>query len=371
MKAKIALFLSTLLIMTAPVFAEVTTSGEFVFGFNESDSEYEEVFDTADLIFTGSSAEGYAEVIIGLDLTFVDTDPTDAEESLSEEVIDKLYATLDVTGAAGIESPVDVSLIVGKTNFEPEGYLGDVRAYTVDDVINVESTKNVYLGLGLNVMDMFNVVLGMDPDLGESNVSYTDGRTDEVDGLRNMFVGINGTFGMVKAEFYYNFTEEDVYGGDVVSDNNVIGDSYTAFGGDFLADLGVMTFGAGFEYNDYTEETRYGVGARTGILDRTDMGVSFAGSTETDFEEENAKTMEMGFDANYALTEAFKVYGGLLLKDLEELDEDDMVGYEISASYTFKEDVTAYVGYVTEGSAMNAQGDVNEDSVFFVLSAAF
>ena len=132
-----------------------------------------------------------------------------------------------------------------------------------------------------------------------------------------------------------------------------------------------MTLGAGFEYNDYTEETRYGVGARTGILDRSDMGLSFAGSTETDFEEENAKTMEMGFDANYAVTEAFKVYGGLLLKDLEELDEDDMVGYEISASYTFKEDVTAYVGYVTEGSGMNAQGDVNEDSVFFVLSAAF
>ena len=80
-------------------------------------------------------------------------------------------------------------------------------------------------------MDTVNVIFGIDPDMGESDISYTDGSSDEVDGLRNMFVGLNGSFGIVKAELYYNFTEEDVYGGDVVCENSVIGDSYTAFGG--------------------------------------------------------------------------------------------------------------------------------------------
>ena len=351
MKGKLALVLISLLLLAAPVFAEVNVSGEFVYGINEGDDYSAEEFDTADLIFEGVSADGFASVVMGLDLSSVDTDSStdDIDTELSEDVLDSLYATLDVTGAADLDSPVDVTFIAGKTSYSAEGYLGSVRGYTVDDVINAETTSNTYLGLNLGVMDTVNVVFGIDPDTA--------------DDLQNMFVGLSGTFGIVKAEVYYNYVEED--------QNPEDGDCYTAYGADFTADLDFMTFGAGFEYNDVIEETKYSVGARTGIIDRTDMGISFAGSTETDTAKDEGKAMEMGIDANYAITDAFKVYAGVLLKDLEELDEDDMVGFEVSVSYTFKEDVTAYVGYATKESGLNAEGPLEEDSVFFTIAASF
>ena len=59
------------------------------------------------------------------------------------------------------------------------------------------------------------------------------------------------------------------------------------------------------------------------------------------------------------------------MKDLENLDADDMVGYELSASYTFAGDVTAYAGYVTKGSGFNALGDIVDDSFFMAISASF
>ncbi|MDC7235174.1 MAG: hypothetical protein PQJ58_18210 [Spirochaetales bacterium] len=343
MKGKILVVFASLLFLAVPVFAEVTVSGDFVFGFNTSDDVYEGVFDTGDLYFTGSAANGNAAVIFGLDFTNI-TNSMSGSPYLDADFISDVYMDLNLTGAMGLDSPVGVSMLFGRSSYGANNYLGDITGYSTYDIINAETATSGYVGLSLNVLDMVNIVYGLDPNL--------------VDGVQNMYANVNGTFGVVTAEVYGTMVGDKV----VNLDDGI----YNAIGADFVAALDTFSFGAGVEYNFDSEGTRYGASARTGLIPSTDVGVAFMGYSDAD-----VNPYGLGFDANYAVTEDFKVYGALLLKDLENLDADDMVGFEISASYDVASDVTAYAGYVTRGSGFNAVGDVKDDSFFMAVSASF
>ncbi len=152
------------------------------------------------------------------------------------------------------------------------------------------------------------------------------------------------------AEAFYSFSE---------------GESL-AVGGDFVADLEVVAFGAGAQYYFDSEVVTFGASARTPIVPRTDMGVAFTGASETD---SDAFAYTVGLDINFAVTDAFKVYGAFMMKDLEGLDNNDNFGYEISASYAFAGDTTLYAGYVTDESGYNALGDLG--GFFMAVSMSF
>jgi hypothetical protein len=341
MKGKILVVLAVLSLLAAPVFADVSMSGEFAFGFNTSDDVYEGVFDTGDLYFTGTAADGNASIVFGLDFSNI-TNSMAGAASLDADFISDVYMDLNVTGAMGVDSPVGVSMLFGRSSYSANNFLGDITGYSTYDVINAETATSGYIGVTLNVLDMFNAEFGLDPNL--------------VDGVQNIYANINGTFGIVSAEVYCT----------VIGDDYLNSDTYNAIGADFVATMDVVSFGAGAEYNTDAEATRYGLSARTPIVPNTDMGVAFMGYSDAD-----VNPYGLGFDANYSFTDSFKVYGALLLRDLENLDADDMVGYELSTSYTFAGDVTAYAGYVTKGSGFNALGDINDDSFFMAISASF
>lgn len=326
-----------LLAAMGPLFAETVISGEFAYGFNSSDEVYENVFDTGDLIFTGISEGGNASITFGLDFASVDY----SDMYVSTDFFSDIYMTMDITGALDVDSPVGVSLLAGRTSYSAGNFLGDITGYNTYDIINAETTTTGYIGLSLNVLDSVNIEYALDPNL--------------VDGVQNMYGNINGVFGPVAAEVFFTALDEALVGGDI----------YSSVGGDFVATLEVVSFGAGLEYNIDDEEFRYGASARTPILPKTDMGISFMGYSDADI-----NPYGLSFDANYAITDAIKIYGAFIMKDLEDVNEDTL-GYEVSASYTFDSDMTAYVGYAAAESGFNALGDLTDDSFFVAVSAAF
>jgi hypothetical protein len=344
MKSGILVVLASLLLLAAPAFAEVNMHGEFAYGFNTNADVYEGVFDTGDLYFTGTSLNGNASVVFGMDFTHISLgmDGISTNDFLPVDFISDVYMTFDLTGAIGGDSPVAVEMLMGRSSYGAGNYLGDITGYSTYDIINAETGTFGGFGITFNILDTINIEYALDPNL--------------VDGVQNMYANVNGTFAVVSAEIY----------GTLVGDSYTAGDAYSSIGTDFVASLDTVSFGAGAEYSFESEAVLYGVSVRTPIIPRTDMGVAFMGYSDSD-----VNPYGLGFDANYAITDAFKVYGALLLKDLESLDADNSIGYEVSASYTFIGDATVYVGYAAAGSGFNALGDLTEDSFFMAASASF
>lgn len=344
MKGKVLVILASLLLLAAPAFAEISMSGEFAYGFNTSADVYEGVFDTGDLYFTGTTSSGNAQVVFGMDFTHIslsmDGDPSN--DSLPVDFISDVYMTFDLSSAMGVDSPVDISMLFGRSSYGASNYLGGITGYSTYDIINAETATSGYVGFSFNILDTVNVEYALDPNL--------------VDGIQNMYAAVNGSFGVVNAEVYSTIVGDAYKGGDV----------YTGLGADFVAALDKVSFGAGGEYNFDTEGIRYGVSTRTSVIPRTDAGLAFVGYSDPD-----VNPFGLGLDANYAITDAFKVYGALLFRDLSQVDTDDSIGYEVSASYTFAGDATIYAGYAAAGSGFNALGDLTEDSFFMAISASF
>jgi len=340
MKKTLSIMLCAFALLAAPAFADVAITGEFTYGFNTSADAYESVIDTGDLVVTGSTEN--ASVVYGMDFTKVaaglDDDATN--DLMSVDFISDLYMKMDLTGAMGIETPVSVSFKTGRTSFDAQNYLGDIMGYETYDVIDAETATSTFLGFTFNIMDLFNVDYAIDPNL--------------VDGVKEMFAGAYGTFAFVDAEAYYNISEAN----------------YDAFGFDFVAHLDgfvpmdKLNFGAGAEYDMDNELTRYGASAGA------EMAGFYFGTGLAGFYADAADQLGLGFDTSYAVTEAFKVYGAFMMKDLSDVSSDT-TGYEVSASYTFDGAVTAYAGYATAGTGYNALGDLTEDSFFMAVSTAF
>jgi len=350
---KTLLILTALLIISAvPVFSEASVSGEFAYGFNTSGDVYESVFDTGDLIFTGTM--GAASIVFGLDFTLIDS----SGEFLSSDFIGDTYLSVDIMESLGLDSPVGMTFLAGITSFSPQNYFDDMMGYEAIDVINAETKTSSYMAVGFTFLDNLHFDVAIDPDL--------------VDGVQNLFTNAYGSFGIVDAEVYYNKS------GDGSSSDWSDG-NFEALGANIAADFGTyvdgidsLLLGAGGEYNIDFEELFYGV---TGGVEISSLffGASFAQKINLEEDPEDsygATQMGLGFDARYALTKSLKVYGAFMMKDLQNV-ETDTLGYEISASYDFGDSLTAYAGYVTEGSGYNALGDVLDDSFFFAISTSF
>jgi hypothetical protein len=352
MKKTFFVLFAFMMILTVPAFTQATVSGEFTWGFNLSDDEFTDAWEDADITVTGTPDDA-AEIVMTLDLTSaldnaMDDDDTNNNDTTVADILSEAYLKTDIMKALELDSPVGVSMLFGVTDYDGQDYLDDVAGYSPYETMLVETETSNYVAATVDVMGLVTIEYALDPDLS--------------DDIQNMFTNVYGSFEIVDAEAYmvnlYNSDSDEVeatYGTDIV-----------AHLGGLVNGLDALNTGAGVEYNDETEITRYGASASVEVMGFY-FGVAFAGFDGS--EDSDDDKMGLGLDATYALTKDFSLVAAYSMDDLEDVTEDT-TGYELGASYTLTDSVTTYAGYVTEDHAYNAEAD-DFDGFFFVVSVEY
>ncbi|OQY31630.1 MAG: hypothetical protein B6241_13455 [Spirochaetaceae bacterium 4572_59] len=156
MKKTFVILTIVLAMLAAPVFAEVTASGEvnYAWGFNADD--YEENIDTNDMVINlGGTVGEYTSIAAEFE----------GENDLSGNVsaggnsyavsMNTMEITQDVTGALGIDAGVSVALTVGIEDFDPKEY--NDMAYGDFDLDGEINPGTVMTKVSLGFQDMVTV----------------------------------------------------------------------------------------------------------------------------------------------------------------------------------------------------------------------
>lgn len=295
---KILLPLIMLTIFSASAFAEITTFGEFDFGWssdftnpddvsNDRDGFSPAVLDTAEIGFTGTVDE-YTSVSFTFDFT-----EYGAEDYLA---IPSIEISSDMTGVLGIQGPFSVQFVGGYTDFGSEAYDSATR-YGLDGIADRGMDTNLFVGAKIGLYDMATVSFGMNPEIqtgddGENKSGYAP----------QIFAGVAGSFDMFSAETYYLMNSS--------FDPAELDETPDAVGFGILAEIpatrATINVSASYNADIYDDNAFHSYGFGAGFAHEAfDIGFS---STGTAYDKEN--TFKMGFDAGYAINSIVTVYGG-------------------------------------------------------------
>lgn len=403
MKKTFVLMTIVLAILAAPVFAEVTISGDIDFGFSSDFAAPEDA--------TGEDGkDGFAYKVDDLDLDITATvdefTTVDFSLNFDQAIIDGLIDTdddgdvtfatgntipgsfkvkTDVTGAFGIDSAADVTLITGYNDYwEPQDYQNLSRKENEDILDPMAIDKSIVIGADIVVNDMFTISAGINPNLGVDDSKGKEWDTNVNDESMSMWIGAYTTIDALSVEAFYNMGSEGLK-----EDDNA-----NAFGlsANYAMPMGDMdfTFGGAFALASYEvakdSEMFYAVSAKM-VMGAIDAAVALNGTNEAN---DNDATLGLSFDAGYAVNETLTVYGGVSFDDLQADDtyftdaaaaddgafnaDDEWEGPSANAGAEFGAKIMAgiceyYVGYqIGAGKLYNR---TSEEGMFFRIQADY
>jgi len=224
---KAFMLVAAIAMLAAPVFAEITVSGEFEMYWSHEFTEDEATQDY------DNDNENSAELDLGVevgDFTTVSmtllTEPTVGDVQ-SAVAVDAWKISQDITGALGMDGAVDVTLATGDLTFDGKQYVGDFDEWGEFDT----GANDVDFMVTLGLMDMITVELGLFP------YSYA-GPSDDFD----FGINVYGVFGPVSIAA--SFVKENAADAeDVIWDDSGIV-STTNMEINALIDLAPVTVGA-------------------------------------------------------------------------------------------------------------------------------
>ncbi len=357
MKKTIVLLTIVLAVLAAPLFAEVTVSGDVDYRFGYNADAYSEGSDMDFDAGLGIDLSDYTSI----SLNFSADNEVDAADD-NAVTLDNLVLTQDITGAMGMDGDFGVALSLGVSSFEPVEYNG-VAGYG-DFEYSDEDGDNRY--------DLWNI---LDPStvMTKASISVSDVTIDaalyetgsEVFDAPQFGVNVYGTFGIVDASVNLLYVKATV-GEDLVS----LGANFAA---EAIEDLMV---GAGMEMFLSDGEWFLNYGVSVGYtFDALSVGFAMKSDMESrDFGYEFMDVTDFAINVNYMVTEAAKVFAGFKIAGDEnpavDTDFADAFGYELGASYTL--DVVTYsLGWADGSDYVGQTGSAVDGAVFARVQASF
>lgn len=224
---KTFMLVAAIALLAAPVFAEITVSGqvEFVYEHELSDNEAYDTYEDDD----ANSISFDLGIEIGEFTTLNTALAADMEDDdgQSSVYLDGWSVTQDVTGALGVDGPITFSVEMGDVSFSGTQYTDEFDALTSfddEDQIYGEDMDGgaVDFTFAIGIMDMVTVELGFFPATFADSITNNDSDgTDDTDDtaddetatdvLADQFgINIYGVFGPVSLATYLVVSDGDM-----------------------------------------------------------------------------------------------------------------------------------------------------------------
>ena len=386
MKKTFVILTMVLAMLAAPVFAEITASGDadLRWGFNaDSYSEYTD--NDLDVNF-GITVGEYSSVNVQLsainDLPEVET----ADGSNNTVTLDNMTVSQDVTGALGLELPVTVAVKFGIAGVgdDPVNY-AELSGYCMenDGVYSPDSLIG-QVSLGMDAMTLrlsgwqdtvAAELFGNVADVADVSVYYfmdgTAGMTDTLTDVVTAMAGSEATYTGVDSYVF------GINGAASVMDGLTVGAEFemVAFG-----DSTVTVGGTAYKISDALDVDSISMSGFNVAytMDALTAGLSIT-NTYCDYDEyEMMENTSFGVTATYGVSEMISVFGGVNapFATPDGVDMADALCYEAGASAAV-DGVTYYAGY-TLGSSWTAYDAAMTDSdgeragnAYFKVKASF
>lgn len=355
MKKTFVILTIVLAILAAPVFAEVTASGEVNFQFmTDFDDNYSEVVDSNDLIINlGGTVGEYTSISAEFEAEFADTDGDltdglDDGDATSRAVsMNAATVTQDITGALGIQAPVSLAVTFGIDGFSPEEY--NDMAYGDFDKDGEVDPGTIMTKFSIGIMDMVTI-----------DAAY----------FEEYKMGFNayGTFAdMVDVSVYFlkDFTTSAWDFSAIVPPDAE--DPYAIGFNTGVTVMEGLKVGAGIEYGawdtdaDIENAMAYGLSVvYTGVEGLTvELGTNTTSYEDAD---DFAEQTSVKTGVAYALTDMFSVTGAFGVSALDAGDDEfeDVVLYEVGAKAAI-DGMTYNVGYALGSDYEAAAGGFTDE----------
>jgi len=206
---KAFMLVAAIAMLSAPVFAEITVSGDFEIYYEHEFSDdaaaetYEEDNGNSLSLDLGIMIGEYTTINTGLAVSYEETD-TDAEYVM----LDGWSVTQDITGALGVDGPVSLSVEMGDAGFDGKQYTDELDPVTDDDSDYATEDTNggiVDFLVTIGLMDMITIELGILPATYADSVMV--GEDHDVAGTvaaANQFgFSVYGVFGPASLAAYF------------------------------------------------------------------------------------------------------------------------------------------------------------------------
>ena len=343
---KAFMLVAAIAMLAAPVFAEITVSGEFEMLWSHEFTE-----DVAGQTYVDDN-ENSVELDLGVEvgefttvsMTFL-AEPTVADVTAAVSV-DAWKISQDITGALGMDGAVDVTVATGNITFDAKQYVADFHEFGEYDTAGNSVDFMVTLGL----MDMLTVELGLFP------VSYA-GPSDDFDFGVNVY-GVFGPVSIAASFVKENDTAVASNVADAIADGDPtkLVDVESAIEVNALIDLAPVTVAAQVQVYDLEDDaqdtdmqallaaewasdmglTITGEYYATEMLSDLDMDFRFAaeyvmGAVTLDANYDvyqileattNVRTMEVGAGVSFAASEVVELHVNFDITDMSEVADN-------------------------------------------------
>ena len=361
MKKTFVILTIVLAILAAPVFAEVTASGEVDFQWAFNADDYAEKIDSNDMVLDlGGMVGDYTSIKAEFEGEYKDKDGSIGDGDVKEDgnvALNDATLTQDITGALGIDSPVSVSLTFGVSGVgdDPVNYneiagYGDMSSdgqvdpgsimtkasFGIDTItadFSIWEDKNYAAEVYGNVADAADVSVyyyteavsdweDFLEDLGDANTTYTikDAYVFGLNGAADVIDGVTVGAGMEMFAF------DKIYVGSIdVSDDAP--SSFTQFGVSASYTMDALTAGLGVNgiYFEDTDLIEYKMAEKTNVA----------------------------VNVNYMVNDMTTVFAAMAMPlDSGDADTEDVFNYEAGAKLAV--DGVTYIAGYTLGSDYEA-----------------
>ncbi len=351
---KAFMLVAAIAMLAAPVFAEITVSGEFEMLWSHEFTE-----DVASETYTDDN-ENSVELDLGVEVGEFTTvsmtfkaEPTVAVPK-ANVAVDAWKISQDITGALGMDGAVDVTVATGNITFDAKQYVADFHEFGEYDTDGNSVDFMVTLGL----MDMLTVELGLYP------VSYA-GPSDDFD----FGVNVYGVFGPVSIAASF-VKENDAAVATSVSkvkpgDSTKLVDVESAIEVNALIDLAPVTVAAQVQVYDLEDDAQdTDMQALLATEWASDMGLTITGEYYVT-EMLSDMDMDFRFDAEYVMGAVTLDANYDVYQILEATTNVRLMKVGAGVSYAASEVVELHVNYditdmseVADNMAVNVGSDL-------------
>ncbi len=360
MKKTFVILTIVLAILAAPVFAEVTASGEVNYQWTFDADNYNEFIDTNDMVIDlGGTVGDYTSISAEFEAEYEDVDGVTSDGSGSRAVsMNSAEITQDITGALGLDAPVSVSVTFGLEDHDPKEY--NDMAYGDFDLDGELNPGSIMTKVSLS-NDMFTLDASMYEDQ-KFGVNAYGNVADMAD---------------VSVYYFKDFTYSAWdYSAMVPADAE---DAYCLGFNTAVAVMDGLTVGAGYEMGGWSTDADIDSVSAFGLSAKYVMDALTAtlGTNTVSYEDaELAETTWIAVAVDYAVNDMFSVNAAYKMPaDAGDDDLADVMGYEIGAKAVV-DNVTYQAGY-TLGSDNEAKdagymdGADRSGNVYLKVGASF
>lgn len=324
MKKAIMLTAAAIAMISAPLFAEITVSGEFEaqMSYEFNDTLYSEEYLDASTPLVGTQ-DGDNDIQFNIEtkigeFTSIDVD-IDAEAG-QDVFFNEMSLTQDFTGALGLDTPVTLSYTIGNSDGEAYQYYDEL------DPVALIGGNELDLNFTIGLMDMVNVQLNLVPS------SYTEDAAG-ADRGNEFGVAAYGVFGPASVAVSYMYTDKAIAGTDI--DDDLLRNTGVEF--NTVLDFSPVTVSAQlqmFNLNDDTNALGTHIRSYVYAAYAMDMGLTLGANFNNVSASDNETEEYIGFgaDISYAVNDMWNVDAYVDVTDSEEIV--DSLEYGVGTDYT-------------------------------------